>query len=30
MYTVCGYIRNNSGLIEVIKGIEDETETSTE
>ena len=28
--TVCGYIRNNSGLIEVIKGIEDEAETSTE
>ena len=25
--TVCGYIRNNSGVIEVIKGIEDEAET---
>ena len=28
--TICGYIRDNSGVIEVIKGIEDETETSTE
>lgn len=28
--TICGYIRDNSGVIEVIKGTEDEAGTSTE